>query len=210
MAGDIRRKQRLIYAGLALCVTLALAVTLATRPKDGPDKRMTEVISDFIILSAAPDPRGVDFLSRDRVQRANRQARLTHVQPQVIAHYAAALGLEEEALRQQISDPNQTGPFDHTGLIFDSPDTFATGTAAPWHWARVTERAERAEIRASQTGEVATCGSDRPCRVWLVYWDAAEWYYAPVGEAALDAAVEEAVPALAPALKSDPAAGYEK
>ncbi len=196
MATEKRTKQQIIYAGLAVVIALAFAVSLVQRDQTR-DRRATSAISEFIILSAAPDPRGVDFLSRARVQRENRAERLAHVQPGVIAAYARALGMAETALRFQIGDPDQTGPFDHTGIVFDTPSEFATGTAEKWTWARATEHAE---IRASGGGELAACGRDTPCRAWVVYWDAQDWYYAPVGDAALMAALNEAVPALATSL----------
>ncbi|MEO0371800.1 MAG: hypothetical protein AAF231_10120, partial [Pseudomonadota bacterium] len=103
-------KQTVIYAGLALVVALALLVSFSVRDEN-KDARASKAVSEFIILSAAPDPRGVDFLSRARVQQENRLERLSHVQPEVIAAYEAALGLNEGALRLQIADPEQTGPF---------------------------------------------------------------------------------------------------
>ncbi|MEO0772301.1 MAG: hypothetical protein AAFZ04_03875 [Pseudomonadota bacterium] len=191
-------KQTVIYAGLALVIALALAVSLMDGDRTS-QTRAQSLVSEFIILSAPPDPRGVDFLARARIQRDNRLTRLTHVQPEAITAYATALGLSEDALRLQIADPDQTGPFDHTGVVFDSPQTLLTGVAAPWGWALVTERAE---FRASAGGELAACGSDTPCRAWILYWTAQDWYYAPVGAPVLMAALEEAAPGLAASLSA--------
>ncbi|MEM6586924.1 MAG: hypothetical protein AAF641_00630 [Pseudomonadota bacterium] len=191
-------KQTVIYAGLALIIAMALAVALMNRDK-GATTRQSAVLSEFIILSAAPDPRGVDFLARARIQGENRLTRLTHVQPEVVSAYASAFGMDQDALRLQIVDPDQTGPFDHTGIVFDSPDAFATGAAGPWNWALVTQRAE---IRAHSDGELAACGSEITCRSWLVYWTQKDWYYAPVGEAAWLTALGNAAPKLAASLSA--------
>lgn len=192
-------RQLLVYAGLALVIAAALAVSLTTRKPASEDARFTEVVSEFIILSAAPDDRGIDFLSRERTQLANRTARLDHIEPAVLLAYASALNFTELDLRIQIVDPDQTGPFDHTGVIFNTPDQFTSGQAAGFHWARVTERAEN---RASGSSEPANCGQERRCRAWLVYWDEATWYYAPVGSAQLDAALSKGQPDLSEILQA--------
>ncbi|MEM7596191.1 MAG: hypothetical protein AAF382_00755 [Pseudomonadota bacterium] len=197
-------RQWVIYAGLALVVTLALAVSLLNRDRAGEDTRYTQVISEFINLSAAPDPRGMDFLSRTRIQRTNRLDRLAHIQPDILTAFAATLDLSEEQLRLQIADPERTNAFDHTGAVFDAPSSLDAGQAGAYAWARVTERAES---RASEGAESAGCGQTRPCRAWLVYWDASTWYYAPVGTPAQAAAVQDAVPDLAEA--ASPTRGNE-
>lgn len=188
-----------IFAGLALVVALAVAVSLKERRAAAQDGRGAEVISAFINLSAAPDSRGLDFLARERIQRTNRSARLAHVHPDVLRAYAEALGMEDHGLRLQIADPAQTGPFDYTGVVFDPPARFLTGTAGPWSWARITESAD---FRASGGLEPAACGQQTPCRAWLLYWDEMTWYYAPIGTQTWETALSESVPDLADVLRN--------
>lgn len=184
-------RQVLIYAGLALIVAVALAVSLKERSTRSSD-RGTTVISEFINLSAAPDERGMDFLSRERIQKANRAERLTHIQPEIIAAHARAQSETEATIRWQITDPSQTNAFDHTGAVFDSPRDLLTGQADTWNWAVVTERAES---RATEGAELASCGLEVACRAWLLYWTASEWYYVPLGTDALWAALTATEPA---------------
>lgn len=188
------KKRKVTYAGLALVIALAFAVSLKAR-RDTPDQaRFSQVISEFITLSAAPDPRGLDFLSRDRVQRSNRAERLAHVQPAVLSAFAASLNVTEPTLRAQILDPQQTNAFDYTGIIFDSPDDLVQGQSGAWTWAILEERAE---IQAGETVELVECGTETSCRVWLLYWDEDMWYYAPSGSEIFNRALLAAVPDLA-------------
>ncbi|MEL7013356.1 MAG: hypothetical protein AAFO72_08750 [Pseudomonadota bacterium] len=188
------KKRKVTYAGLALVVALALAVSLKARHGAQDETRFSQVISEFINLSAAPDPRGLDFLSRDRVQRTNRAERLAHIQPSVLEALAASMDADEASLRAQITDPLQTNAFDYTGLVFDSPDDLEQGQAGPWSWAILEERAA---IQAGETVELVDCGQDAPCRIWLLYWDETMWFYAPAGAQAFNDALLEAVPDLA-------------
>ncbi|MEL6648461.1 MAG: hypothetical protein AAFQ05_12330 [Pseudomonadota bacterium] len=190
-------RQLVIYAGLALIVTLALAVSLLNRRAPEADQRSTQVISEFINLSAAPDPRGMDFLSRTRIQRTNRLERLAHIEPRVITAFAQAQDTSEDNLRLQIADPDQSNAFDHTGVVFDPPQSFAKGQAGGWTWTLVTERAE---TRASQAEGSAGCGQTRSCRAWVLYWDDTAWYYAPVATPAHSASLKDAMPELADAM----------
>ena len=187
------KKRRITYAGLALIVALALAVSLTARRDTAGASQFSQVISEFINLSAAPDPRGLDFLSRDRVQRTNRAERLTHIEPSLLTALAVSLDVDEPTLRAQILDPLQTNAFDYTGIVFDSPSDLEQGQSGPWSWAILEERAQ---IQAGETVELVECGQDTPCRIWLLYWDADMWYFAPTGSERVNRALREAVPDL--------------
>lgn len=190
-------RRTVIYGGIVLWLAIVLALGLRSPQENEADMRRSEVISAFINLSAAPDDRGLDFLSRERTQRENRAGRFNHIQASVLNAHAAQNNQTVESLVAQIKDPQRSNAFDYTGVQFDDPRRFFSGQMENWTWSFAKQAAE---TRASDGTISAACGSPDPCRMWLLYWTAEDWYYAPVGTATLYAAFLEAAPEFAEVL----------
>lgn len=191
---QLLRKYR--YYLLALLVAAGLAANL---PREwlfgqGEAERRSEVISAFLNLSVDPGAGGLsgvrmDWLVQARQLRERREARLAHVPEAVLAGYAEGLGRTEAEVRAVLTDPEQADPFEITGHDFGHVEDIAHGTQGPWRWGLVT--AEREDEVEAPGQAMAGCG------MWLVFWDEADWFYAPVGSGELNAVLEEAVPGLA-------------
>ncbi len=195
-------KKLVINAGLAAFVLALVAISLSKSALFSPprEERKSEVISEFIHLSLAPDANNLDFLSSGRTQRVIRATRLEHIHPALLAEFARLSGIPEDRLRAQMSDPSLSNAFDITGVVFDSPKTFQTGQTAEWAWALVTQSAED---RASDEAASAECGLSQHCGAWLLSWTDETWYYAPVGAAQLDQAVIDAMPWLEAVIRDE-------
>ncbi len=191
-------RQLIIYTGLACFVAAAFAANLPNSVLFAPSgkARKSQVISEFINLSAAPSELRIDFLNRQRLQRMNHETRLAHIQPGLIAQTALATDLTVEEVRIQLSNPDVTSAFDHTGVMFDPPNNFISGQTGPWTWALVTQRAEDAVDRTD-------CGLTAHCGVWLLYWTQDQWFYSPVGHPDLNAILVSGAPELEPVIRDE-------
>lgn len=191
---QLLRKYRYYLLGLLAVAGLAANLPETWLIGQSGEARRSEVISEFLNLSADPGAGGMagvrmDWLVQSRQLRARRQDRLEHVPGALLAGYAERMGMTEAALRAVLTDPEQADPFEISGRDFGHVDDIAYGAAGPWRWGLV---------RAEEEDEVTEPGLEMGgCGIWLVFWNEAAWFYAPVGSAELNAPLAEAVPELA-------------
>jgi hypothetical protein len=188
-----------IYAGIAAFVLAVIGANLPGSAlfSDRSSDRQSQVVSEFITLSAAPDDSGLDFLSRNRTLRHNRKVRLEHLQPQLLTAFAVKMSVSADRLQSVLLDPNLTNAFDYTGVRFSKPATFHSGTSGTWNWVLATQDPEGA---SDDPEEAADCGLHGHCGLWMLYWDADTWFYAPVGHPDLENLLAQVEPDLGAAL----------
>ncbi|WP_422028602.1 hypothetical protein [Roseovarius sp.] len=192
------------YYLLALLVAAGLAANLPQAWLIGQDEeaRRSEVISDFLNLSVDPGAGGfsgvrMDWLVQARQLRERREERLAHVPGALLAGYAAETGLTEAELRAVLTNPEQADPFEISGHDFGHVEDIAHGAEGPWRWGLVVAEAE-AEAEAESEDEAREPAPELAgCGKWLVFWDDAAWFYAPVGSRELNGLLAAAVPELA-------------
>ncbi len=160
---------------------------------DGAQARQAEVVSAFFNLTAEPGAGGLngmrlDWLVRDEWRRDRRRERLEHIHPSLLTAHARRLAMTPAAFRDLLIDPNRPDPFDIAGVRLKFPET-AGQAAGGRSWVLVSET-----VLAEEDGPA--------CGQWLVFWDAAGWYFAPVGTELLNDTFEAALPGLAHALPS--------
>ncbi|MGK7755086.1 MULTISPECIES: hypothetical protein [unclassified Roseovarius] len=178
---------------LALLVAAAVAVNLPASwfANETPEDRRAEVFSAFANLSAAPGEGAFAFLgtvSDLSGQEARvRQDRRAHVLPRLLEAYAGRIDMPVGWLRDAVLDPDYAHPFDISAFEVTGPEFARHGVEAPWHWGLAASGAQ------DLSPEKASLGW---CARWLVVWDEADWFYAPVGTEALNEMLAEAAPEL--------------
>lgn len=160
-----------------------------------PQERMSQVLSGFINLGSDPPESLIkaDWLVRNERLRLLREQRLAHVPPALVRVYAAELGLTATALRARLTDPVKPDPFEtaHAALIL--PQDAPHGQAADLSWAYV---------RSAPLQDIAATAANE-CGLWLVFWGADDWFYAPIGTERAERLLRRAMPEQARAMLRD-------
>lgn len=197
---ETRRFRIPVKPVLLLVVAAAIAANLPQEwiHRQTAEERQAEVFSDFVNLSAEPGQGEMAFLqswaSLSGQARRARKDRLEHIHPQVMARYAEHVGARLEDFSELLIAPEAPHPFDLSTAVYSEPEFAQHGTIGPWMWG------------VSQSGtEIISPGYTKVswCAVWLVFWNADDWYYAPVGTAELDGLLVAAVPEMDGLLLAD-------
>lgn len=117
-----------------------------------------------------------------------RRERRDHVLPGLLEAYAGRIGMPEDWMRGAILDPDYAHPFDISAFEVTGPAFDRHGAQGDWQWGLAASGAEDLSPEDAVTSW---------CARWLVVWDDAEWFYAPVGTEALDDMLRSTAPELA-------------
>ncbi|QFT95887.1 hypothetical protein FIU85_01095 [Roseovarius sp. THAF8] len=190
---DTRRFRIPLKPVLVLLVVAAVAANLPASwfTEETAQDRRAEVFSAFANLSAAPGEGAFAFLGtvadlsgqEARVRRERRD----HVLPGLLEAYADRIDMPEDWMRDAVLDPDYAHPFDISAFEVTGPEFGGHGMEGPWHWGLAASGAEDLSPEDAPSGW---------CARWLVVWDNADWFYAPVGTEPLNDMLAEAAPEL--------------
>ncbi|WP_428516199.1 hypothetical protein [Roseovarius sp.] len=191
---DTRRFRIPLKPVLALLAAAAVAANLPASwfAEATPGDRRAEVFSAFANLSAAPGEGAFDFLGTvadlSGQEARVRQERRAHVLPGLLEAYAERIDMPADWLRGAVLDPDYAHPFDISLFGVTGPEFDGHGMEGPWHWGLAASGAQDLSPEKAPFGW---------CARWLVVWDDEDWFYAPVGTAALNDMLAEVAPDLA-------------
>lgn len=190
---DTRRFRIPLKPVLALLAAAAVATNLPASwfAEVTPVDRRAEVFSAFANLSAAPGEGAFDFLGTvadlSGQEARVRRERRAHVLPGLLEAYAGRIDMPADWLRDAVLDPDYAHPFDISAFDVTGPEFGAHGAEGRWRWGLAASGAQDLSPGEAPVGW---------CARWLVVWDEAAWFYAPVGTEALDDMLAGAAPAL--------------
>lgn len=179
---------------LALLVAAAVAANLPASwfTEETAQDRRTEVFSAFANLSAAPGEGAFAFLGTvadlSGQEARVRRDRRAHVLPGLLEAYADRIDMPAGWLRDAVLDPDYAHPFDISVFEVTAPAFDRYGSQGDWQWGLAASGTEGLSPEDAVTNW---------CARWLVVWDDAEWFYAPVGTEVLEDMLAEAAPELA-------------
>lgn len=162
------------------------------------EERRAEVFSAFVALSDTRGAEALPFLSDLAAltgeTRRMQQKRLDRVAPGVFDLLAEASGLPPEAYREALRAGRVPDPFDHSGRVIARPDFDPHGRDGPWFWGVWAPESRPDSPPDSQPEKAAGGTGPQTCGIWLVIWDEAQWFYAPMGTEELNRIALAATP----------------